>query len=317
MPDQRTTHGRCNMVVKPRGDPPVVGTAHPRRRRAPDRLDRVQGTRDADHRGAPSIVGAVGVVISAEQGGRPLGLDGGRHRHQGQVLTQVGPNVDEQRQGQVGVEVALVHLVEHDGPDARQLGVVLDPPEQQTGRDDLDTCTPTAAPVSADGVSDRLAHRLAQQLRQPPGSSAGCDAAGLRDDDPPRDDPGDRGWHQRRLAGARRCLDDRSPASANRLDESGQARSDREVGRRGEQVAQRVGHSCSVPDSHLWTRLRDTRLLTWHPTKLDLFPQGQHRLWMCARVADELRPIDALDRWRARRPPGGRRSGCRGRRRPA
>ena len=71
---------------------------------------------------------------------------------------------------------------------------------------------------------------------------------------------GDRGWDQGRLAGARRCLDHRDSASAKRLGESGQARGDREVGRRGEQVAQRVGHSCSVPDAHLRTRLRDTPL---------------------------------------------------------
>ena len=44
--------------------------------------------------------------------------------------------------------------------------------------------------------------------------------------------------------------------------ERGQARGDWEVGRRREQVAQRVGHSCSVPDAHLRTRLRDIRLQT-------------------------------------------------------
>ena len=155
-----------------------------------------------------------------------------------------------------------MHFIEHDGPDADQLGIVLDPPEQQTGRDDLDTCTSTAASVSAYGVSDRLADRFAQQMRQPTGSSAGSDAAGLRDDDPSGDDLGDRGWDQRRLAGARRCVDHRDSASAKCLRESGQTHGDREVGRRGEQVAQRVGHSCSVPDAHLRTRLRDTRLRT-------------------------------------------------------
>ena len=175
-----------------------------------------------------------------------------------EVLAQVGPDVDEQRQGQVGVEVALVHLVEHDGPDADQLRIVLDPPEQQAGRDDLDTRTSTAASVSADGVPDRLAHRFAEQVRQPTGSSAGCDATGLRDDDPSGDDLGDRGRDQGRLAGARRCLDHRDSAGAKRLGESGQARGDREVGRRGEQVAQRVGHSCSVPDAHRRARVRGT-----------------------------------------------------------
>ncbi len=144
-----------------------------------------------------------------------------------------------------------MHLVEHDGPDAGQLGIVLDPPEQQAGRDHLDTRTPTAAPLSAYGVSDRLPDRLAQQVRQPTGSRAGGDAAGLRDDDPSGDDAGDRGWDQGRLAGARRCLNHRDSAGAKRLDESGQARGDREVRRRGEQVAQRVGHSCSVPDGRL------------------------------------------------------------------
>lgn len=260
VPDQRTTHGRCDMVVERRGDPPVVGAAHPRRRRTPDRSDRMKRTRDADHRSAQDIVGTIGNAASAEQGGRPFGLDGRRHRHQHQVITQVGADVDEQRQGQVGVEVALVHFIEHDGSDADQLGIVLDPPEQQTGRDDLDSGTSTAASVSAYGVSDRLANRFAQQMRQPAGSSAGCDAAGLRDHDPSGDDPSDRGWDQRRLARARRCLDHRDSASAKRLDEVGQARGDREVGRRREQVAQRVGHSCSVPDSHLWSRLRDTHL---------------------------------------------------------
>ncbi len=148
-----------------------------------------------------------------------------------------------------------MHLVEDHGPDADQLGIVLDPPEQQTGRDDLDTRTSTAASVSAYRVSDRLADRFAEQVRQPTGSGAGSDAAGLRDDDPSRDDLGDRGWDQGRLAGARRCLDHRDPASAQRLDEGGQARGDREVRRRGEQAAQRVGHPCSVPDAHLRTGL--------------------------------------------------------------
>ncbi len=105
------------------------------------------------------------------------------------------------------------------------------------------------ASVSAYGVSDRLSHRFAQQVRQPTCSSAGCDAAGLRHDHPTVNDLGDRGRDQGRLAGARRCVDHRDSASAKRLDESGQASCDREVRRRGEQVAQRVGHSCSVPDA--------------------------------------------------------------------
>ena len=111
-------------------------------------------------------------------------------------------------------------------------------------------------------LDDRTIAELAEQMRQPTGGSAGCDTAGLRDDDPSGDDLGDRGWDQRRLAGARRCVDHRDSASAKCLRESGQTHGDREVGRRGEQVAQRVGHSCSVPDAHLRTRLRDTRLRT-------------------------------------------------------
>lgn len=254
MPEQRTAHGRGDVVVERRGDPPVVGAAHPRWQRTPHRPDRVQGARDPHHRSATGV--------PAQQGGRALGLDSGRHRHQGQVLAQVGADVDEQRQGQVGVEVTLVHLVQHDGPDARQLGIVLDPPEQQTGRDDLHARTPTAAAVAAHGVPDRLTDRLAEQVRQPAGGCAGGDAAGLRDDDPPLHEPGHRGWDQRRLAGARRCLDHRDSARAQRLDEWREPRGDREVGRRGEQAAQRVGHPCSVPDARMRVRLRDTCLRT-------------------------------------------------------
>ena len=245
--DQRTSYGRGDVVMEDRGDPAVVGTAQPRWQRAPDRKNWMQCTGDADHRSAPGTVGPIRIVGPTEKRSRPLGFDGGRHCHQGQVLAQVGPDVDQQRQGQVGIEVALVHFVEHDGPDAGQLGIVLDPPQQQAGRDHLDARTSTGAPLSAYGVSDRLPDRFAQQMRQPTGSSAGCYATGLRDDDPPGDDVGDRGWDQGRLAGARRSVDHRDSAGAKRLVESGQARGDREVRRRGEQVAQRVGHSCSLP----------------------------------------------------------------------
>ena len=178
---ERPTDGRGDVIVEGRGDASVVGTARSCRQGAPHRSDRVQGAGDSDHR---SVAGVV-----TQQGGGPFGLDRGRHRHEDQVLAQVGPDVDEQRQGQVGVEVTLVHLVEHDGADAGELGIVLDPPEQQAGRDDLDPGPATGAAVPAHRVPDGLAHGLAHQVGQPTGGSAGREATGLRDDDPPRDDP--------------------------------------------------------------------------------------------------------------------------------
>src|SRR5690606_11123783 len=74
------------------------------------------------------------------------------------------------------------------------------------------------------------------------------DAAGLRDDDAPLRGQRDRGRDQRGLAGARRRVDDREAASAQRVVERRQTRGDREVGRCREEAAQRAGHPCSLPD---------------------------------------------------------------------
>ena len=109
---------------------------------------------------------------------------GRRHRHQHQVGAQVGTHVDEQREGEVDVELALVDLVEDDRRHAGQLRVALEAAQQHPGGDDLDARRRADLAVAAHGVPDRGADRLAEQLGQPAGGGAGGDPARLGDHDP-------------------------------------------------------------------------------------------------------------------------------------
>ena len=63
----------------------------------------------------------------AEKGGDPGRLEGGGHGEKAQVGAQGGAGVEDEREGQVGVQVALMELVEDDEADTRQGRVGLHP----------------------------------------------------------------------------------------------------------------------------------------------------------------------------------------------
>ena len=117
------------MVEEGGRDAALVRAADAGGRWAPGLDDRVQRPGHVDDRGR--------CAASDEHGGA-RGLDRGRHRDQQEVLAQGGAGVEQQREGEVGVELPLVHLVDDHGADAGQVGVPLEAAQQHAGGDDLD-----------------------------------------------------------------------------------------------------------------------------------------------------------------------------------
>ena len=228
---QCPTGGGGHVVEEPRGDPAVVGPQYAGREGTPLLVHREQGAPHADHRRR---------VATAEQRRRALRLDGRRHGHDQQVLAQVLAYVDQQREGEVGVELPLVDLVEHHRIDPRQLGVALQSSQQQPRGDELDPGAVPDPALPAHGEAGRRAHRLIQQLGQPTGGGPGDDPPWLRDHDATPHHRRDRRWHQGGLARAGRRLDHRDPTGPQRGDDVRQPVDDREVGRRRQQAGDRV-----------------------------------------------------------------------------
>ena len=113
----------------------------------------------------------------AEQG-RHLGrLQRGRHGQQAEVGPQRRPGVEDEGQGQVGVEVALVELVEDHQADAGQRRVVLEPAGEDALGHHLDPGRP-ARPGARRGSCSRRSPRPPRPAATPsagprPGSPAG------------------------------------------------------------------------------------------------------------------------------------------------
>ncbi len=107
-------------------------------------------------------------VVVAEEGGQAVGLERRRHGEQPSLGGQRA-GIEQEGEGQVGVDVALVDLVEHHQPDALQRGVALQPPHHHALGDHLDARRPADPPLVAGGEADRGADLLAQQRRHPAG----------------------------------------------------------------------------------------------------------------------------------------------------
>ena len=240
-------------VVEGRGiDAQAVRRGHRSGRRAPADLDRVRdaGRRD-DGRGR---------ALLTERPGDRRGVHGRRGGEQAEVLTQARPRVDGEGEGQVGVQMALVALVEDDGADARQLRVPLQPLHQHPGRDHLDDGGRRDPALAAHGEPDPSADGFPEQVGHPAGGRPRSHPAGLGDDDPPpgtgavvrareqiraRGDAGAREHvrqdqrDQRRLPAARWGDQDRAPGPVQGGEEVGNAVPDREV-RQGVRVRRPV-----------------------------------------------------------------------------
>ena len=168
-------------------------------------LDGVGAALGADHRRRGGRAGA-------EQRGEAVRVERGRHGEHPEVGPQPTPDVEQQRQGQIGHEVALVHLVEDHEAGALQARVGLDAADEDALGHDLDPGAAADPTLVAGAVADGRADRLAEQVGHALGRGAGREAARLEHHDPLVDEPRFAEQVQRhhgRLAGARRSDEDR------------------------------------------------------------------------------------------------------------
>ena len=161
------------------------------------------------------------------QGGDGGGVEGGRHHHEAQVRTQRGAHLQREREPEVGLQPALVELVEDDAADAGQVGIGLQHPGEDAFGDDLDAAAGDA--LAADAVADAAPRALAEVLGQPLGGGAGGDPARLQHQDAALDAGFEQvERHAGGLAGAGRGLEHRAPRLAQGAPERGQDRLDRQ-----------------------------------------------------------------------------------------
>jgi hypothetical protein len=229
----RAPYDRGDVVEQPGVDAQAVRRRDRRARRAPHGLHRVQGTGGRDDRHPAELLGDA------------FGLRGRRHGEQQQVRAQRRPDVDAEGQREVGVQVPLVALVEHDGAGPGQLRVALQPTDEDAGRHHLDAGGRADGALAADRVPDRPTRPLAEQRAHPPGGGAGRHAPRLGDHHAAIHQPGEGQRDERGLARARRCDEDGRTGATQGLRQLGQHRPDREV---GAGRADRGQHPVSLPD---------------------------------------------------------------------
>ena len=143
----------------------------------------------------------------AEQALDPRAVERRRHDEETQVFAQRPLRVERQRQSEVGVERALVELVEQHARDAVECGIVEDLPCEHAFGDDLDAGLRRNQALEPHAQADRPANLFAQGRSHARGGGAGGEAARLEHDQAAALRPGL--FHQRQrnargLAGAGR-----------------------------------------------------------------------------------------------------------------
>lgn len=201
--------------------------AHPVRRlhrpggRRPDDLHRVRDPLGLDDRRI------------AQQPRPPLRVRRRRGGHQPQIGPDRLPYVEEEGGHRVGVQMALMALVDDHHVDPGQLLVPLEPLEQHPGGHDLHHGVPPDHALPAHGEADPPARLLPEQPGHPPGRRPRGDPARLGDHDPAhRSGPGQPGQDQRyegRLAGAGRGAEDGDAPFVERALQGGDGGADGET----------------------------------------------------------------------------------------
>ena len=101
-----------------------------------------------------------------------------RHRHQPQFGAKCRLRIKCQREAEIAVEAALMHLVEQHRRNARQLRIGLDAVAEDAFGEDENARTGRALAVEPGRIADRLAHPLARQFGHPLGCGARGKATG-------------------------------------------------------------------------------------------------------------------------------------------
>jgi hypothetical protein len=167
-------------------------------------IERVQGAGHIDYRTATEIAR------------HRRGVERRRHDHDSKIRSR-RPGLLCQRDPEVGVDAALVELVEHDRPEVLEQRVLLKPCCQDAfGRKEHFRAR-AKAPLEPDVPSDLLANRPSPLFSDTRRQASRGDAPRLQDDDRPIDG---KGWRNaRRLSGSRGGGDDYRPVLAGIFDD--------------------------------------------------------------------------------------------------
>ena len=126
-----------------------------------------------------------------QQPGHAGTVQGRRHHEEAQVLAQGALGVERQGEAEIGVQRALVKLVEQHRADARQFGVVEDHAGEHALGDDLDPGPSGNLRAEPHAQADRLADALGQRRRHALGRTPRREATRLKKNDPVgRSEPG-------------------------------------------------------------------------------------------------------------------------------
>ena len=144
-------------------------------------------------------------------------VEGGGHHEEAQILPQAALRVERQREAEIGVEGALVKLVEKDRGDPFEGRIVEDHAGEHALGHDFDAGPAADLRAEANPQPDRLADLLAERPGHPVGCRAGGETSRFEEDELASAHPGLVEQRQRdagRLAGARAAR--RGPRSGAR-----------------------------------------------------------------------------------------------------
>jgi hypothetical protein len=114
--------------------------------------------------------------------GEAITVECGRHGDQAQVGASAELQPEEQGEGGVAIEVALVKLVEDDSGDAAERGVVEKAAGKDAFRDESEAGAGAGRFFEANLIADGFAERFAHLLRDPAGGHASGDATRLENE---------------------------------------------------------------------------------------------------------------------------------------
>ena len=124
-----------------------------------DRLVARCGKMGCRHRKAPAFARHPRRIEERRQA---RAVEGGRHHHDAQVAAQRRLHIERERKAEIGGEVAFVELVEQQGADAVERGVLLQHPGQDAFGHDLDARARRDHRFESDAVTDDAADLVAQ-----------------------------------------------------------------------------------------------------------------------------------------------------------
>ena len=184
----------------------TLASSRSRRARCPADRDRV----DAPLAGRDRCRAA----LAPDKRGDPLGVERGRHDQEAEAGAQLAASVERQSEPEVGLQVALVQLVEHHQSGAGQGRVALEAAGEDALGHHFDPGAVRRPALVAGDIAHRAADLVAEQRGHPPGGGAGGQTPWLQHDDslsgqPPLVEQPE--GHDRRLARAWRRHEDGVP----------------------------------------------------------------------------------------------------------